>query len=150
MSFYQYNDEWVRVCFTANCGKEKQSDTNTALNKTVIVIDNSGSMQGAPLEGVRAAVRYINSQTGKDNAPDFMVYNSTARLITRANVSVIFMTDGHDTASPGGQKGLNTRMNSFKLAVKYCDRNVVLHSIGFSKSHSKDFLDQLGSLGTKK
>eukprot|EP00121_Abeoforma_whisleri_P000652 Awhi_evm1s575 len=82
MSFYQYNDEWLRVCLTNSYGKEKKSDTNATPDKTIIVIDNSGSMVGAPLQGVRAAVKYINSQTGKENEPDFVVYNSSAKLIT--------------------------------------------------------------------
>lgn len=61
-----------------------------------------------------------------------------------ATVAAVFMTDGEDTSS----KNLPETIQKFTNFVQKCGRQVVIHTLGFGRSHSKEFLDKLRAMGT--
>ena len=147
------------------------SKTNKATCQ-LFVLDYSSSMANE-WNQVKSAVSYMLTNSSEE--PNFIVYNHAAKKVKgaevlminssgstsfseafkliqqfineqpiKSDVSVIFMTDGEDTSSqdlPGATK-------FFSAFLKSCRRNVCIHTIGYGKNHSRNFLEGLLSMGT--
>ena len=59
-------------------------------------------------------------------------------------IRVVFMTDGHDTASCN--LPMATRL--FHAFLQSCKRNVVVHTLGFSSGHNRTFLEEIRTMGS--
>eukprot|EP01104_Vermistella_antarctica_P014791 TRINITY_DN4715_c0_g3_i1.p1 TRINITY_DN4715_c0_g3~~TRINITY_DN4715_c0_g3_i1.p1 ORF type:complete len:1115 (+),score=263.30 TRINITY_DN4715_c0_g3_i1:437-3781(+) len=143
--------------------------------KVVFVVDNSGSMSSAYAQ-VKAGLRYIVESCSETTKPEFILYNSTATRVSgevilnsrvtgctsfgkafeairnyvlgdtppQTKVAVVFMTDGHDTAT----KDLKMEKQLFSTFLQNSQRDVVVHTIGFTQSHSQKFLEEIRLMGT--
>lgn len=140
----------------------------------LFVVDRSASM-GCAYEEVKSAVRYMMKEAASKENIDFILYNERARKASAqevlnsfpdgmtsfvaafaaiwnyvgsqpegSTINVVFMTDGQDTASknlPGAQHVLAERLQA-------CQRKVVIHTIGFTAGHEREFLEEMRLIGS--
>jgi Mg-chelatase subunit ChlD/2'-5' RNA ligase len=148
----------------------------SASRHTLFVVDQSSSMRSA-YDQVKTAVRYmVEESNGKSHDLSFVLYNHEARRATSevvldsraegrtsfqaaffsiiryidekpsdASISIIFMTDGQDTASAS----LPQSKREFAQYLKTCGKkSVVIHAIGFTRSHERSFLQEMCLMGS--
>jgi len=165
--FYQVDEKRLRIklVLTDN-GKQASAQGNI-----LFVIDKSGSMAGE-WNQVLSAVQYMTNEVALE--PSFILYDSSAKMADTATVltsraggctnfesafkciqsfigtlpmnshtNVVFMTDGQNN---GGN--LKSGLAILKAYLASCRRSTCIHTIGFSKSHDRNLLDQIRVLGT--
>eukprot|EP01047_Picozoa_sp_COSAG01_P052833 COSAG01_NODE_5596_length_4157_cov_253.600296_1_plen_926_part_00 len=67
-----------------------------------------------------------------------------SRQAVASTVRVVFMTDGADTSS--SNLGMATQL--FQAFLNSCRRNVVIHTLGFSAGHKRQFLEKIRLMGS--
>uniref|UniRef100_A0A7S1AWD0 VWFA domain-containing protein n=1 Tax=Noctiluca scintillans TaxID=2966 RepID=A0A7S1AWD0_NOCSC len=178
VNMYQRDDDVVRVVCSVQAdrlGRRTESGAPASAKRTIFVVDQSGSMKGAYGQ-VQDVVRYMTKESAQGkHRIHYVLYNKTAREVTAqevlessasgttnfgaafeaiqsvvsslssgVHVSIVFMTDGQDTAS----KDLKSSTDHFAEFVRSCGRPVVIHTIGFTQSHSHEFLEKIRFMGT--
>jgi len=167
-SFYQHEGDTLRVFSTIEPQNRKATQESY-----LFVLDNSGSMCNN-WHQVQTAVKYMIDSSIPNVS--YIIYNSTAKEVTADQVlreganggtsfeaafqaiqtfisrrklderiAVIFMTDGDDTSS----RNLKTNQNLFTAFIKSCRRHVTIHTIGYGKSHQRNFLEQIRTFGSQ-
>lgn len=175
-AFYQVDEMHVRIVFDVN--DDVLHSANQLLRRSLLfVIDQSGSM-GNAYGQVKEAVRHMNGHVqGGDHSLSFVLYNDRARLATAqdvdeagaggmtnfvaafdvvkkhvegfaegSSVTVVFMTDGQDTVS--SPQILADAKVAFRSFLRSCGKEVVVHTIGFTSSHQRPFLEELRTMGS--
>lgn len=144
---------------------------------TLYVVDVSGSMSGEPKKQVDAAIKYIADTTKKtpeiiiydtsarkiNSLQELTNYNCNSMTSFRCafekiaeylidlkkknfkgTLSVVFMTDGQDNSSGN----LKEAKQTFVFKLNNCGFSTVVHSLGFSNKHDKNFLEDLKRSGS--
>jgi hypothetical protein len=168
---YQADAEHVRFCFKIPTSAMAQNHSDGG--KILFVVDNSSSMHGN-YNSVKSAVKYMIGR-GEAQQPEFVLYNTHASFASanqmlassptgctsfeaafskiqeyignqpiHSSINIVFMTDGEDTSS----SALAANQKMFKIFLANCMRQVVVHTLGFGRSHNRAFLEELSQMGS--
>ncbi len=164
-------DGAVRLSF--QLASQPTKATAASSGKMLFVIDQSYSMLDVYMQ-VKYAVRHMLEHASAAQ-PDFVLYSTTAKFATAedvlnskvtcatsfeaafgrikayigqqavgSTVRVVFMTDGADTAS----NNLSMAKRLFHAYLQSCKRQVVVHTLGFSRGHNRKFLEEVRTMGS--
>ena len=161
-SYYQQVEDKIRIVCTI--------DKPVKIANSLFVVDNSGSM-ASDFNQVKMAIKYM-LENGLSE-PKFIIYNSTATIATgkqllemnvdgmtsfeaafnkiseviqkeQDDLTIVFMTDGEDTAS----KNLVGAERNLRQTIQNVNKKIIFNSIGFGKDSHRQFLENITKYGT--
>lgn len=144
----------------------------------LMVVDKSGSMSGNPINQVKYSLNRMMYEAKKNDSliPYIMCYDNYVSKLENIetliasggtsfsaafdgiikimkeynnkvnNYILVFLTDGECGTKTSQERWIN----DFKTQMtEYCTKDVIIHTVGFGRSHDFQFLDNIRKQGTK-